>query len=132
MVFMPGSIDEYIAASRPEVRPILRKIRSTIRSAAPGAEETISYRIPAFRQNGIVVYFAAFRKHIGLYPPISGDAALQKALTPYAGAKGNLRFPLDRPIPYGLIRRIVRHRVKQNLAKTATGRKRTVRRPRSA
>ena len=128
----PGSIDEYIAASRAQVRPILRKIRSTIRSAAPRAEETISYGIPAFRQNGIVVYFAAFQKHIGLYPPVSGDAALEKALAPYAGEKGSLRFPLDRPMPYGLIRRIVRQRVKQNLTRAASGRKRTARKERTA
>lgn len=73
--------------------------------------------MPAFTQNGIVVYFAAFKKHIGLYPPVRGDARLEKAISTYAGDKGNLRFPLDQPIPYGLIERIVKHRVKQNMAK---------------
>jgi uncharacterized protein YdhG (YjbR/CyaY superfamily) len=115
----PKTIDEYIAASAPDVQPILEKIRTTIRSAAPEAEETISYRIPAFTQNGILVYFAAFKNHIGLYPPIKGDAALAKAIAKYAGEKGNLQFPLDQPIPYALIKRIVTLRVKQNKAKTA-------------
>jgi uncharacterized protein YdhG (YjbR/CyaY superfamily) len=119
----PGTIDEYIAAAAPEVREILEKIRRTIRAAAPEAEEVISYRMPAFRQGGILVYFAAFRKHIGLYPPISGDASLLMAVAPYAGEKGNLRFPLDRPIPYDLIERIVRLRVKQNTEKAAAKRK---------
>jgi len=116
----PKTIDEYIAASSPDVKAILRKVRSTIRSAAPDAEETISYRIPAFRQNGILVYFAAFKNHIGLYPPpIKADAALEKAIAKYAGEKGNLRFPLDQPIPYALIKRIVTLRVKQNMEKAA-------------
>jgi uncharacterized protein YdhG (YjbR/CyaY superfamily) len=119
----PATIDEYIATSASEVREILEKIRRTIRAAAPEAEEVISYRMPAFRQGGILVYFAAFRNHIGLYPPISGDASLLEAVAPYAGEKGNLRFPLDRPIPYDLIERIVRLRVKQNLAKPAAKRK---------
>jgi uncharacterized protein YdhG (YjbR/CyaY superfamily) len=115
----PKSIDEYIAASSPEVRPILERIRSTIREAAPGAQEMISYRMPAFTRNGVLVYFAAFKNHIGLFPPVSGDARLEKAISRYAGEKGNLRFPLDRPIPYRLIERIVKLRVKQNLAKAA-------------
>ena len=113
----PGTIDEYIAASPPEVRAILEKIRATVRKAAPDAQETISYRIPAFKRNGVLVYFAAAKKHIGLYPPIRGDAKLLKALAPYAGEKGNLKFPLDRPIPYALIGRIVRLRVRQDREK---------------
>jgi uncharacterized protein YdhG (YjbR/CyaY superfamily) len=97
----------------------------TIAKAAPEAQQTISYRIPAFALSGALVYFAAFRKHIGFYPPVTGDAGLAKAIAPYAGEKGNLRFPLDQPIPYGLIERIVRLRVKQNLAKAAAkGKKR--------
>jgi len=117
------SIDEYIAASPAAVRPVLTKIRMTIRTAAPGAEEIISYRMPAFRLNGILVYFAAFNAHIGLFPPVSGDASLKKALAPYAGPKGNLKFPLDRPVPYALIKRIVRLRVKQDLSRAAAARK---------
>jgi uncharacterized protein YdhG (YjbR/CyaY superfamily) len=110
----PPSIDEYIALFPPDIQAVLTKIRLTIRDAAPEAEEIISYRMPAFRLNGILVYFAAFKKHIGLYPPIRGDAKLEKAIAPYAGEKGNLRFPLDQPIPYHLIERIVKLRVKQN------------------
>jgi uncharacterized protein YdhG (YjbR/CyaY superfamily) len=115
----PKDIDEYIASFSPEIRAILGRIRSTIRAAAPGAQETISYGIPAFRQNGIVVYFAAFKRHIGLYPPVRGDARLRKAVSVYAGKKGNLQFPLDRPIPYGLIKKIVKFRVKQISSKAA-------------
>src|SRR3954464_7332983 len=111
------SIDQYIAACTPEVPAILRKIRQVLRNAAPGAEEGISYRMPAFKLNGPLVYFAAFKHHIGLYPPVSGDAKLRQAVSPYAGEKGNLRFPLDRPIPYALIARITKFRVKQNPAK---------------
>jgi len=107
-------IDAYIAAAPAEVRPVLAKIRETIAKAAPEAKEVISYRMPAFRQRGILVYFAAFKHHIGLFPPVRGNAALEKALAPYAGPKGNLKFPLDEPIPYGLIRRIVLFRVKQD------------------
>jgi uncharacterized protein YdhG (YjbR/CyaY superfamily) len=113
----PKNIDEYIAAVPAEVRPILEKIRRTIAAAAPDAHETISYRIPAFRLNGILVYFAAFRHHIGLYPPVHGDAKLEKDIAPYAGPKGNLQFPLEEPIPYPLIKRIVRLRVKQDRAR---------------
>ena len=113
----PASVEEYIAASPSAVRPILKEIRRTISTAAPGAEELISYRMPAFRLHGILLYFAAFKNHIGLYPPVSGDARLAKALQPYAGPKGNLKFPLDRPIPYALIKRIVLLRVRQNLSR---------------
>lgn len=113
----PRTIDEYIAAFSPEVQAILERIRSTIRTAAPDAQETISYRIPAFTRNGTLVYFAAFKAHVGFYPPVRGDARLEKAIAPYAGEKGNLRFPLDQPIPYRLIERIVKHRVKQTSAK---------------
>jgi uncharacterized protein YdhG (YjbR/CyaY superfamily) len=119
----PQNIDEYIASFSPEIRAILESIRLTIRRAAPGAQETISYRIPAFKQEGILVYFAAFKKHIGLYPPVRGDEGLEKAISIYAGKKGNLQFPLDQPIPYRLIERIVRLRVKQNMAKARAARK---------
>src|ERR1700676_3415831 len=113
----PRNIDEYIASFSPDVQAILEKIRLTIRNAAPGAQEIISYKIPAFRLNGILVYFAAFQKHIGLYPPVRGDAKLVKAASIYAGKKGNLQFPLDQPIPFGLIENIVKLRVTQNSAK---------------
>src|SRR6185295_2024880 len=116
-----------ISARTPEVQAILRRIRQVVRSAAPDAEEGISYRMPAFKLNGPLVYFAAFKNHIGFYPPVRGDARLHQAVAPYAGEKGNLRFPLDRPIPYALIARITKVRVKQNLAKVkeaVAGRKR--------
>lgn len=109
----PQTIDEYIDSCAPQARPILRRVRATIAKAAPDATETISYRMPAFKLRRIVVYFAAFKHHIGLYPPVKGDAALEKAIAPYAGEKGNLRFPIDREIPYGLIRRIVIFRAAQ-------------------
>ena len=118
------SIDEYIAAFPPEVQTILHKVRQVVHSAAPAADEAISYQIPALELNGVLVYFAAFKGHIGFYPPVRGDARLQRAIAPYAGDKGNLRFPYDQPIPYELITRITRLRVKQNLAKAgAPGRK---------
>ena len=120
----PKNIDGYIASFSPEVQAILEKIRLTIKQAAPNAQETISYRIPAFTLNGILVYFAAFKKHIGFYPPVRGDAKLEKSISIYAGEKGNLRFPLDQPIPYDLIERIVKLRVKQNLSRVAAARKR--------
>ena len=123
MTAAPTSISEYIAAYPPKVRAILRKIRATVKTAAPDAQERISYRIPAFFQNGILIYFAAFKSHIGVFPPVSGDPKLGNALAPYAGPKGNLKFPLDQPMPYDLIRRIVRLRVKQNSAKAAAKRR---------
>jgi uncharacterized protein YdhG (YjbR/CyaY superfamily) len=113
------TIDEYVAAFSPEVQEILEQIRRTIRDAAPAAQEAISYGIPTFKLNGNLVHFAAFKKHIGFYPPVRGDARLVKAVSPYAGPKGNLQFPLDQPIPYDLIERITRLRVKQNSAKAA-------------
>ena len=108
---IPGGVDEYIAKFAPDIQAILRKIRQTIKTAAPDAEETISYRMPAFRQDGVLVYFAAFKKHIGLFPPVRGDESLMRAVKPYAGPKGNLQFPFEKPIPYALIQRIVKARV---------------------
>jgi uncharacterized protein YdhG (YjbR/CyaY superfamily) len=110
---VPTTIDEYIAAHPRAVRPILRRIRATIRKAAPGAAEAITYRIPTFVLNGPLVYFGAFKNHIGLYPPVR-DAALRRESSVYAGEKGNLRFPLDAPVPYDLIARIVDVRVQEN------------------
>jgi uncharacterized protein YdhG (YjbR/CyaY superfamily) len=118
-----ATIDEYIRQYPPAIRAILRKIRATVHAAAPRAEETISYRIPAFRQEGMLVYFAAFKNHIGLFPPVRGNASLERAVAKYAGPKKNLRFPYDQPIPYTLIRRIVKHQVKHNHAKALAGKK---------
>ena len=112
----PKSIDEYIAQCSPEVRPILEKIRDIVRKAAPKAKERISYRMPAFSLDGDIVYFAAFKHHIGLFPPVPrDDAQLIKDASVYAGPKGNLRFPLDQRIPYGLISRVVKAQVQANL-----------------
>jgi uncharacterized protein YdhG (YjbR/CyaY superfamily) len=112
----PANVDEYIATFPPAVRAILRKVRRAVRAAAPDAREVISYRMPALKQGGILVYFAAFKGHIGLFPPVKGDATLEKAAARYAGPKGNLRFPLDEPIPYGLIERLTRLRARQDRA----------------
>ncbi len=109
----PRNIDEYIALFSPEVRSILEQIRSTVREAAPDAEEKISYRMPTFALNGNLIHFAAFKNHIGLYPPVEGDEELQAEISRYRGDKGNLKFPLDEPIPYALIRKIVKARIKE-------------------
>ncbi len=119
------SVEEYIAACAPEVREVLEKIRETVRKAAPGAEERMSYRMPTFFLDGVIVHIGAFKNHIGLFPPVQGDAKLMAAVAPFAGPKGNLRFPLDRPMPYVLIARIVKARVRQNRGSaTAKRRKR--------
>jgi len=119
----PRNVDEYIDGFSPEVQSILEKIRATIRQAAPDAEEIISYQIPAFTLKGNLVYFAAFKNHIGFYPPVKGDETLERKVARYAGEKGNLKFPLDQPIPYDLISKIVELRVKQNTATASTKRK---------
>jgi uncharacterized protein YdhG (YjbR/CyaY superfamily) len=118
----PKDIDSYISRFPADVQALLEKVRAAIRQAAPEAKETISYMMPAFKQHGILVYFAAWKEHIGMYPPISGDKAIEKASARYAGPKGNLQFPLDEPIPYDLIQRIVRLRVKQDSARAVARR----------
>jgi uncharacterized protein YdhG (YjbR/CyaY superfamily) len=115
----PATIDEYIAMFGPDVQAILKRVREVVAKAAPDATEGISYQIPTFKLNGALVYFAAFKNHIGFYPPVRGDAKLEAAVRPYAGEKGNLKFPLAEAIPYGLIARIVKHRVQQNRGKAA-------------
>lgn len=121
----PTDIDGYIKQFPANVQVVLRAVRDTIRRAAPNATETISYQMPAFKQTGILVYFAAWKSHIGLYPPISGDKAIEKAIARFAGPKGNLQFPLDEPIPLDLIQRIVKLRVKQDDAKAAAKKKKS-------
>lgn len=110
----PANVDEYIAGFAPHVQAALRQVRQAVREAAPDAREVVSYRMPALKGRGILVWFGAFRHHIGLYPPVRGDARLQRAVAPYAGEKGNLRFPLDKPMPLELIRRVTRLRVGQD------------------
>ncbi len=113
------NINEYIASFPKDVQEILQKIRMTIRKAAPDAEETIKYDLPTFTLMGNLVHFAAFKKHIGFYPPVRGNEKLKKALSVYEGPKGSLKFPLDEPIPYDLISEIVSLRMKENLEKAA-------------
>ena len=120
---MPKDVDDYISKFPDDVQTVLQEVRATIRRAAPDAEETISYQMPAFRQHGVLVCFAAWKKHVGLYPPITGDKAIEKAIARYAGPKGNLQFPLDESMPFGLIERIVKLRVKQDAAKAAARRR---------
>ena len=111
----PANIDEYIASFPEEVGSILEKVRSTISKAAPSAEEAISYRIPTFKLKGNLVHFAAFKRHIGFFPTPTGIAKFKEELSSYKGAKGSVQFPYDKPIPYDLVRRIVKFRVRENL-----------------
>lgn len=113
----PANIDEYIGAFPNDVQEILEKVRVTIQKAAPDAKEKISYSLPAFEQNGIVVYFAAFKNHIGLYALPSGHEAFKEEFSNYKSGKGSVQFPLDQPMPYDLITKIVKFRVKENLEK---------------
>ena len=110
------AVDAYIAGFPTAIRTRLMKIRRVIRAAAPKASEGISYRIPAYRQHNIIVYFAGFQKHISLFPPVRGNAALEKAVAKYANPKGNLRFPHDAPLPLALIGRVVGHQARQDAA----------------
>ena len=111
------TVDGYIKTFPKDVQSTLQRMRRTIREAAPEAVEAISYQIPTFKLNGNLVWFAAFKKHIGFYPTMSGIEAFKKELAPYKGAKGSVQFPLDKPIPYDLVKRIVMFRVKENLKK---------------
>jgi uncharacterized protein YdhG (YjbR/CyaY superfamily) len=111
------TIDEYIATYPEEVRILLETIRKAIRLSAPGAEETISFQIPTFRLNGNLVYFAAFKNHIGFYPTSSGIEAFKEELSPFEISKGTIRFPMDKPISVALVKRIVKFRVKENSQK---------------
>jgi uncharacterized protein YdhG (YjbR/CyaY superfamily) len=113
------SVDDYIADFPSEVQKTLRVIRSAVRKAAPQAEETISYGMPAFKQNGALVYFAAYKNHIGFYPTSSGVREFKSHLSKYKTSKGTIQFPIDKPVPLGLITKIVKFRVKENLEKAA-------------
>jgi uncharacterized protein YdhG (YjbR/CyaY superfamily) len=110
------SVDDYIAAVPKEVQTRLKKIRGTIRKAAPKAEERISYRIPAYFQNGMLIFFAAFKNHIGIYPR---GGEFKQELAKYAGGKGTIQIPHDEPLPLELIARIVKFRVEKTAAKAA-------------
>jgi uncharacterized protein YdhG (YjbR/CyaY superfamily) len=113
----PKTIDEYISLFPKEIQDILNKIRLTIKGMVPKAQETISYGIPTFKLNKNLVHFAAFKNHIGFFPTSSGVLAFKKELASYETSKGTIRFPIDKPIPYDLIKRIVKFRMKENLGK---------------
>lgn len=113
------SIDEYISSFPEEVKKKLDELRAVIRAAAPEAEERISYQMPTFSLKGNLVHFAAFKHHIGFYPTPQGIEEFEEELSPYKSAKGSVQFPLDQPIPYDLVSRIVKFRVRQNLGKAA-------------
>ena len=120
---MPTTIDAYIAAFPDDVQSILQQIRRTIHDAAPEATEAISYQMPTFKLHGNLVHFGAFKNHIGFYPVPSGIEAFQDELAAYKQGKGSIQFPLDRPMPFDLIRRIVEYRVQENTANAAVKRK---------
>ena len=111
------NVDEFISSYPKDVQLLLTKIRATIKKAAPKAEEVISYRMPAYKFHGMLLYFSAFKNHIGFYPMASGIANFKKELSIYKGARGSVQFPLDKPIPYSLITQIVKFRVQENIEK---------------
>ncbi|MGE5798126.1 MAG: iron chaperone [Ignavibacteria bacterium] len=108
------TIDEYIKTFPEDVQKILQKIRETIKEAAPGAEEAISYQMPTFKLNGNLVHFAGYKNHIGFYPTPSGTEAFKKEIAVYRAGKGSVQFPIDKPIPISLIKKIVKFRVKES------------------
>ncbi|HVV73943.1 MAG TPA: DUF1801 domain-containing protein [Verrucomicrobiae bacterium] len=116
------TIDQYIAAAEPSVRPLLQKLRKAIRTTAPAAEEAISYRIPTFKLHGNLVHFAAFKNHIGFYPTSSGIAHFKDQLSAYKHSRGAVQFPLEKPIPYALVRKITKFRVRENQVKAGAKR----------
>lgn len=121
---IPTTIDEYIAGFPPDVQEILENIRATIRKIAPDAEETIKYRMPTFTLKGNLVHFAAFKRHIGFYPVPSGIEKFKNELSVYEQGKGSVQFPLEKPIPYDLISKIVKFRAEENLKKGEAKKKR--------
>lgn len=115
--YKPKTVSAYIAAQPAHIRPLLKKIRGTIRAAAPHAEETISYGMPAFKQKGMLVYFAGYAHHIGFYPGARAIKQFKRETSRYKTSKGTVQFSLDRPLPLGLITKIVKLRLKENLNK---------------
>src|ERR1700743_2310125 len=117
------TVDEYIAAQAKNVQPLLQDLRKVIRESAPGAEELISYNMPYYKLGGRLVYFCAFSKHIGFYALTSAIKAFQKELKGYKTSTGTVQLPIDKPIPKMLVKRIIKYRVKENLAKAALKKK---------
>ena len=113
------NVDEYVAAQPKAVQQVLNKLRSTIKAVAPKAEEVISYQMPAYKYYGMLVYFAVWPNHIGFYPTPGGIEAFKKELADYEMSKGTVKFPLDKTIPYSLISKIVKYRVKENETKAS-------------
>jgi uncharacterized protein YdhG (YjbR/CyaY superfamily) len=114
-----NEVDRYVVGFSNEVREILEQLRVTILEAAPDAEECVSYKMPAYKYHGMLVCFAAYKNHIGFYPMPSGIEKFKKELSVYKGAKGSVQFPLDKPLPWKLIAKIVAFRAKENRAKAA-------------
>lgn len=113
------TVDEYIKNYPKEVQEILEKLRKIAKEIVPEAEETISYGIPTIKLNGkYVIYFAAFAKHIGVYPILKAEDSLLKEIAPFVKGKGTLQFPLDKPFPYDLFKKLVKSNLKQNLERT--------------
>lgn len=119
----PKSIDEYIAIFPKEVQDILQNLRATIHKAAPDSTEAISYQMPTFKLNGNLVHFAAYKNHIGFYPTASGIEAFKEEIKEYKNAKGSVQFPINEPLPFNLITRIVAFRVSENQKNAKTKRK---------
>lgn len=116
----PRNTDEYISSFPPATQKILQQIRATIKKIAPKAEEAISYGIPVFNLNGTyLVYFAGYKNHVSIYPAPRGKDEFKEILSAYKGGKGTVQFPLDKPIPFNLITKIVTFRMKENLSKKA-------------
>lgn len=114
-----ASVDEYIAAADPKAKKALRDIRKTIKGAAPKAEEVISYQIPGYKYHGVLVFFAAWKNHVSFYPAPWNADSLKKEMSAYEGSKGTIKFPLDKPMPLTLIKKMVKYRVKENEARAA-------------
>ena len=111
---VPETVDQYIAAFPADVKKRMQQLRTTIKAAAPKAEEVISYQMPGYKYLGMLVYFAAYKNHIGFYPGAGGVLEFYKELSSFKSAKGSVQFPHDRPIPFEIISKIVKFRVKQN------------------
>jgi uncharacterized protein YdhG (YjbR/CyaY superfamily) len=121
----PNEVDRYIAGFPAGIQALLGRLRATIIKTAPGGEEVISYKMPACKLNGILVWYAAYKKHIGFYPTSGPIKFFDGELTDYKTSKGAIQFPVDKPLPLGLITKIIKFRVKENLAKSNTKTKKT-------
>ena len=111
---VPETVDQYIAAFPADVKKRMQQLRKTIKAGAPNADELISYQMPGYKYFGMLVYFAAYKNHIGFYPGAGGLLEFYKELSSFKSAKGSVQFPHDEPIPYDIISKIVKFRVKQN------------------